>query len=159
MSYARVNDKSDVYIYPTTEGKLRCFSCDIVTTENFDSDRPGMLVHLEEHCKLGHKIPEKVLDRLKEEIAAYEARIQDGFVVGCRVKFVGPEYKYQMGFTNRPFLGQEGTLIAREGYTASSPGEDPKELVLVQFDGDKQRSNVCLWRLELVKTCPHPETV
>lgn len=63
--------------------------------------------------------------------------------IGDRVKFIGPEYKYAAG----PFIGQHGTVTARDGHKAGLVGEELIELITAQFDGADRPSNISINRI------------
>jgi len=64
MSYCRFGPESDVYIYST--GKyLVCDTCKIKGDKSFATLKYSrMVLHLEEHEALGHKVPKKVSEEL-----------------------------------------------------------------------------------------------
>lgn len=74
MAYCRFGDDSDAYMY--YDGKrFCCCTCrlnmnkDIGWFDNVYETRPReMLIHLTNHITLGGKIPERTLDRLREDI-------------------------------------------------------------------------------------------
>lgn len=60
---------------------------------------------------------------------------------------MGPEYGYGVTY---PSLGAVGEVIRMDGCTVSYVGQDPVELVTVQFDDQEQADNVCINRLEVI---------
>lgn len=77
MSYCRWGTDSDVYVYGTQfydkdRGRIidviLCCDCKLSSAADDYYETPGdMLAHLLEHRKLGHKVPESALERLREE--------------------------------------------------------------------------------------------
>ena len=64
MSYCRFGPESDVYIY-TTGKYLVCDTCKIKGNKSFATLRYSrMVVHLEEHSNVGHKVPVHVSEEL-----------------------------------------------------------------------------------------------
>lgn len=65
MSYCR-NDgvESDVYVIRTFDDRLICYCC----LANNEADRPEeMITHLLIHRSIGHRVPQRALDRLNAE--------------------------------------------------------------------------------------------
>lgn len=69
MSYCRLDEDSDVYMYSHIGGFIECCVCKISNrySEKFDTSKDA-LDHLYEHIEAGHKVPEYALKRLREEI-------------------------------------------------------------------------------------------
>lgn len=68
MSYARFS-KGDVYVYCHVDGDLRCCGCRLWKGVEIIRDHKGMIKHLKEHKKAGHKVPKSAIKRLKKELA------------------------------------------------------------------------------------------
>lgn len=71
MSYATLGDRSDVYVLRnSTTGRIECCGCALasVTAIRGHESPAGMLVHLEEHRKHGHKVPKGAVVRLAREL-------------------------------------------------------------------------------------------
>jgi hypothetical protein len=73
MSYCRNNGQdSDVYVIATANGRMEpgwsCCGCD--KEPNFFPSREGMVEHLLQHRTSGDKVPERALERLRQEIDA-----------------------------------------------------------------------------------------
>lgn len=64
MSYARFGSDSDVYVYDS--GFLVCCGCVIQDTSHFKTARL-MLEHLNQHTKLGHRVPDYTIEEIKED--------------------------------------------------------------------------------------------
>ena len=71
MSYCRMSEESDVYVYPSIHG-IKCCSCKLLPDwEDFNTlQAPNMLLHLLEHVRQGHKVPDHAFIRLMEEIGS-----------------------------------------------------------------------------------------
>jgi hypothetical protein len=93
MSYARFSE-GDVYVFPHVDGHFEYHECrlgeektaeisegvkelldieddnaTITTLESFKCDtRQEMIDHLNEHIEHGHHVPDRAIERLKEEI-------------------------------------------------------------------------------------------
>ena len=67
MSYARMNDDSDVYVY-SGGGVLHCQWCKL-GRDDFSGDRAAMLAHLDAHKSAGHRVPEAAIERIKGELS------------------------------------------------------------------------------------------
>lgn len=69
MSYCRISDESDVYMYPNIRG-IVCCSCWL--GESYESVQFGTaweaLEHLLEHKEVGHKVLLRAIKRLKKEV-------------------------------------------------------------------------------------------
>lgn len=69
MSYCRISDESDIYMYPTAVG-IVCCSCRL--SEGYESVQFGTawvaLEHLLEHKRVGHRVSLYAIKRLKKEI-------------------------------------------------------------------------------------------
>jgi hypothetical protein len=69
MSYARISDTSDVYVYADAEvGRLRCCGCmaDFSTTAE-------MIEHLREHIANGESVPDTTIPTLEADQAENDA--------------------------------------------------------------------------------------
>jgi hypothetical protein len=71
MSYCRMADDSDVYVYPDSRGGFTC--CVTVAT------RAEMLAHLEEHRANGDLVPERAIERLRAEMEAEASGLWDEY--------------------------------------------------------------------------------
>ena len=71
MSYCRFAwDNSDVYVFGNAEGYIECCGCKLSDSREFQCKRAAdMIVHLQEHRKAGHCVPQYALDRSQEEAA------------------------------------------------------------------------------------------
>lgn len=68
MSYARLAEDSDVYVFIDGGGVVHCCWCSL--GEDFAGTRAEVLAHLERHRASGHKVPSSAVGRLLAEIAA-----------------------------------------------------------------------------------------
>ncbi len=85
-----------------------------------------------------------------------DTEFPDGFNVGERVIFVGPEYGYGV---ETPTIGKRGTIFAREGHYSQRVGRAKEEMVTVQFALDRKPAVVNLSRLKLEdEKSPDPTT-
>ncbi len=69
MSYCRLGDDSDVYLFPSYDVFI-CYMCKLRKDENnrkFKTLRE-VLKHLNRHIKAGHKVPKYAFDRIKKEM-------------------------------------------------------------------------------------------
>jgi hypothetical protein len=68
MSYARLAEDSDVYVFRCVYGALECCGCSLSKNHwaRFDTT-DAMLAHLDEHKAAGHDVPERAIVRLIEE--------------------------------------------------------------------------------------------
>lgn len=82
MSYARLSDKSDLYVYLSAGGWLECCGCTLGQTLNYPDGRPEhyvtrktaeMVAHLEAHRAAGHLVPEGLEARLLADAAENDA--------------------------------------------------------------------------------------
>lgn len=65
VSYCRIGEfDSDVYVIRHVNGSLVCY-CDL--GDNSHLLEQGMIDHLEHHQEIGHRVPQRALDRLKAE--------------------------------------------------------------------------------------------
>lgn len=76
MSYCRADNESDVYVIGSGDGKgnplWECVGCPGSQNRygvTFHT-RQKMVEHLQEHVRLGHKVPDRAFERLAREIAA-----------------------------------------------------------------------------------------
>lgn len=69
MSYCRFGNDSSVYIYPHAHGYIVCGYCRL--EKNFGDvlfhNYSDAIDHLQEHKKMGGKVPKYALDELKKE--------------------------------------------------------------------------------------------
>lgn len=67
MAYCRFSDDSDVYVFADLDGWLECCRCDLTGDAGSFRTRDvrDMIRHLERHRAAGHKVPEKVFERLR----------------------------------------------------------------------------------------------
>lgn len=75
MSYVRWGENSYAYIYPSRQG-IVCAGCLLDGDEEeagefITTSRAEMIEHVEQHRKAGHKVPVKVDERLRREIAEF----------------------------------------------------------------------------------------
>ena len=71
MSYCRFGDTSDVYVYFSVEGVYVCCACHLAEEpfSNFGCATPDeMIVHLDEHERVGHQVPQHAIDRLMRDV-------------------------------------------------------------------------------------------
>ena len=61
MSYVRFSDTSDVYLYPTSAGRIVCCACILGGPEGFHS-ADELVDHLRAHVAAGNSIPAHLLD-------------------------------------------------------------------------------------------------
>lgn len=75
MSYVRLSEKSDVYVYLDVNGYLCCCFCKM-NTGFYSSEvqyylgfykTDDMIEHLKRHKKMGHKVPKYCFDNLKHD--------------------------------------------------------------------------------------------
>jgi hypothetical protein len=69
MAYSRFFD-TDIYIYPHIEGYVYCAACLLSEDSEIIRDDSHLFLHIEEHIKAGHDIP----DMLYYEIILDEDR-------------------------------------------------------------------------------------
>lgn len=80
MSFARMSDESDVYLYYSVYDKWTCCGCLLRDRRNAEYDTPQELIaHVEAHRAAGHKVPAGVEGRIIEgakrrELWAQEAQ-------------------------------------------------------------------------------------
>ncbi len=69
MSYCRHNDTdSNVYVFPDVAGGYACCMCWLVDGE-YHADTAGqMVVHLRDHLRAGHAVPERAFEALEQDI-------------------------------------------------------------------------------------------
>jgi len=69
MSYCRMNDYSDVYLYRSFENDFHCSECLLSRGGNTVlKNRKDTVEHLRKHKLKGHKVPEDAIARLLFEI-------------------------------------------------------------------------------------------
>lgn len=68
MSYCRFSEKSDVYVFDSVGGYLDCCGCSMIESGYHTPLRSEMIQHLQEHIKIGAKVPDHVISWLKEEM-------------------------------------------------------------------------------------------
>lgn len=83
MSYARMSDSSDVYIFSHANGFIQCCGCSITEPDDYEivgfanlNTAREALAHLDEHVALGHLVPQKAFDRIREEHADLDSPIK-----------------------------------------------------------------------------------
>lgn len=82
MSYARFSDDSDVYIFEHANGFIQCCGCLITEAEppewagfyNAQTARE-MIHHIYQHMSIGHKVPDRCLERINKEHPDLDAKI------------------------------------------------------------------------------------
>lgn len=70
MSYCRMSEESDVYMYPNIGGFIECCSCNMESDWNspkFDNETTA-LKHLFRHVLKGQMVPHRAIKRLCREI-------------------------------------------------------------------------------------------
>lgn len=84
MSYARMSDSSDVYIFEHANGFIQCCGCSITEPEDYEivgfanlNTAREALAHLDEHVALGHKVPQKAFERIRKEHENLDAQIEE----------------------------------------------------------------------------------
>lgn len=83
MSYARMSDDSDVYVYKHYAGFIECCGCRLTAAEEYEdfgfarlSTAREALDHLEWHVREGDKVPQRAFDRIREEHDDLDAAIE-----------------------------------------------------------------------------------
>jgi hypothetical protein len=76
MSYARMGEDSDVYVYQTWGG-LTCCYCWLLPEKPLYSTAREMLKHLDEHRATGHKVPDLAYEEIKEDNPDLDKKIED----------------------------------------------------------------------------------
>ncbi len=67
MAICRFGDESDVYVYEDIGGGFTCCGCPIANRADVNVPTASeMIVHLQEHQGLGHKVPAAAFDKLSE---------------------------------------------------------------------------------------------
>ena len=67
MSYARFGaDGSDVYVFFNTGGYFECCACRLAKPDLMTMVAEEMAVHLQEHRKAGHCVPQSCIERILE---------------------------------------------------------------------------------------------
>lgn len=72
MSYCRLCEDSDVYLYRTASGLVCCCLCTFAPATNNDVffDTPAdALAHARAHLAAGDRVPERAIERLRKEAA------------------------------------------------------------------------------------------
>ena len=68
MALCRFGSDSDIYVYYSTHGGIECCGCTLVEGGMFNvASEAQMIVHLEEHRRAGHKVPDVALEDLLAE--------------------------------------------------------------------------------------------
>lgn len=67
MSYCRLSKTSEVYMYKDVHGGIRCCFCPLEGTVYLATPEEA-LVHLAEHRRAGHEVPQHAVDQLFDEI-------------------------------------------------------------------------------------------
>ena len=69
MSYCRMSEGSDLYIYEDVTDGLMCCGCPLIQPwGSFRCGTPAeMLEHIKEHQAKGDSVPQHAIDRLTEE--------------------------------------------------------------------------------------------
>ena len=68
MSYCRMGDESDVYVFKSTFGYIECCYCPLESKSVQLETRKQALAHLIKHRRHGHQVPQEVFDRLQAEL-------------------------------------------------------------------------------------------
>lgn len=121
MSYARMSDDSDVYIFEHANGFIQCCGCSITEPEdhewfgfaNLNTAREA-LAHLDEHVALGHKVPQRAFERIREKHENLDAQIE---------KYVEPPRKPRCSYCGKRAAW---TLFHRNGNESRICGECDK---------------------------------
>jgi hypothetical protein len=99
MSYARMSDDSDVYIFEHAEGFIQCCGCSIIEPDDYEivgfanlNTAREALAHLDAHVALGHKVPQKAFERIREEHENLDAQIE---------KYVAPPRKPRCSYCGK----------------------------------------------------------
>jgi hypothetical protein len=66
MSYARLSDESDVYVY-STGAFFACHFCGPDSRSHFFETSADMLAHLREHMERGDRVPQRALDEIAKD--------------------------------------------------------------------------------------------
>ena len=68
MSYCRMGEDSDVYVFASGGGRLECCGCRLPGSGWWGTtSRKAMMQHLHEHKRAGHKVPNRAFMRLWRE--------------------------------------------------------------------------------------------
>lgn len=69
MSYARwARNGSDVYVFAHIDGQIQCCGCPLLDDRSFDAwSTEAMVDHLAEHVGAGHTVPDRLVERLRED--------------------------------------------------------------------------------------------
>lgn len=78
MSYARLSDRSDLYVYLNVGGWLECCWCSLVSENSgryVTRKTAEMVAHVEAHRVAGHKVPKDLEARLLADAAENDAEM------------------------------------------------------------------------------------
>ena len=69
MALCRFGSDSDVYVYYSTHGGIECCGCRLGGDRMVNvATEAEMIVHLEEHRRTGHRVPDEAFQDLRAEI-------------------------------------------------------------------------------------------
>lgn len=76
MSYCRMGEDSDLYIFGAGDDSIECCGCPLLEgiRTMWSPNAYSMLNHVFEHIKAGHRVPDYTLERLVVETAEYLRR-------------------------------------------------------------------------------------
>jgi len=82
MSYARLSDDSQVYVFAGMDGHLYCHWCALGEAGSLGRTTRGMLTHLRAHEAAGHKVPSRAIASIRADAwenwrARFRAKIRD----------------------------------------------------------------------------------
>lgn len=97
MSWARLGSDSDVYVYDDVQYGPTCLWCPLAAGER--QSFPSLValhVHLTEHLRAGHKVPQSALDSLIEDIneatisftSFFDIRTEEDGTFSISIKFM-----------------------------------------------------------------------
>lgn len=93
MSYCRIGEGSDVYVY-ADGGGITCVGCSLEQASLTLPDAMEMLDHLITHRRYGEQVPDHAIDRLAAEAA--------GFAFPTDVELALEEYREKKERDNLP---------------------------------------------------------
>lgn len=72
MAYSRFFD-TDIYIYPHVDGYVYCAACLLSENSEIIQDDNHLFLHIQEHIKAGHDIPEMLYYEIIMDNDRYKA--------------------------------------------------------------------------------------
>lgn len=72
MAYSRFFD-TDIYIYPHVDGYVYCAACLLSENSEIIEDDEHLFLHIQEHIKAGHDIPEMLYYEIIMDNDRYKA--------------------------------------------------------------------------------------